>query len=266
MAQAAISNVGQLKDIPALRQLAMLVGVAFAVALGLWAFRWSQEPAYTPLYSGLADRDAAEMAEALRSSNIPFRFEPGSGIVAVPQAQLDQARLHLASQGLPNGSNTGFEMMQQDQGFGTSQFIESARYQHALETELVRTISALQSVRAARVHLAIPKPTAFARDGGTPSASVLVDLHPGRSLDQSQVASIVHLVASSIAGMPASGVTVIDRSSPLRRTRISMGASGNFDTMLTTSCEKTTRSSLMARMLFMPISSGMTRFGPGSSA
>lgn len=211
MAQAAIPNVGQLKDIPALRQLAMLVGVAFAVALGLWAFRWSQEPGYTALYSGLADRDAAEMAEALRSANIPYRFEPGSGVVAVPQAQLDQARLHLAAQGLPNGSNVGFEMMQQDQGFGTSQFIESARYQHALETELVRTISALQPVRAARVHLAIPKPTAFARDGGTPSASVLIDLHPGRALEQNQVASIVHLVASSVAGMPASGVTVIDQ-------------------------------------------------------
>lgn len=211
MAQAALSNVGQLKDVPALRQLAMLLGVALAVALGLWAFRWSQEPAYAPLFSGVADRDAAQMAESLRGANIPFRFEPGSGIVAVPQAQLDQARLHLASQGLPNSSSVGFEMMQQDQGFGTSQFIESARYQHALETELVRTISALQPVRAARVHLAIPKPTAFARDGGTPSASVLVDLHPGRTLEQSQVASIVHLVASSVAGMPASGVTVIDQ-------------------------------------------------------
>ncbi|MFA5940103.1 MAG: flagellar basal-body MS-ring/collar protein FliF [Sinimarinibacterium sp.] len=211
MAQAAIPNVGQLKDIPALRQLAMLVGIAFAVALGLWAFRWSQEPGYTALYSGLADRDAAEMAEALRGANIPYRFEPGSGVVAVPQAQLDQARLHLAAQGLPNGSNVGFEMMQEDQGFGTSQFIESARYQHALETELVRTISALQPVRAARVHLAIPKPTAFARDGSTPSASVLVDLHPGRTLEQNQVGSIVHLVASSVAGMPASGVTVIDQ-------------------------------------------------------
>ncbi|MEQ1439331.1 flagellar basal-body MS-ring/collar protein FliF [Fontimonas sp. SYSU GA230001] len=211
MAQTAITNVGQLKDIPALRQLAMLVGVAFAVALGLWLFRWAQEPAYTPLYSGLGDRDAAAMVEALRAANIPYRFDPGSGVVAVPQAQLDQARLQLASQGLPNSSNVGFEMMQQDQGFGTSQFIETARYQHALETELVRTISALQPVRAARVHLAIPKPSAFTRDGSTPSASVLIDLHPGRVLEQNQVASIVHLVASSVAGMPASSVTVIDQ-------------------------------------------------------
>ncbi len=211
MAQTAVSNLQQLKDVPVLRQLALLIGVALAVALGLWGYRWSQQPGYAPLYSGLADRDAADVAEALRAANVPYRFEPGSGIVSVPQAQLDQARLDLAGRGLPRAGGVGFEMMQQDQGFGTSQFIESARYQHALETELSRTISGLQPVRAARVHLAIPKPSAFTRSGSSPSASVLLDLHAGRQLEQNQVASIVHLVASSVAGMVPSGVTVIDQ-------------------------------------------------------
>lgn len=211
MAQPALPNMGQLKDIPALRQLAVLLGVAFAVALGLWGYRWSQQPGYAPLYSGLADRDAADVATALRTAGVPFRFEPGSGLVSVPQTQLDQARLSLAEQGLPRSGGTGFEMMQQDQGFGTSQFIENARYQHALETELARTVTSLQPVRAARVHLAIPKPSAFSRNGSSPSASVLVDLHAGRQLEQNQVASIVHLVASSVAGMLPSGVTVIDQ-------------------------------------------------------
>jgi flagellar M-ring protein FliF len=208
-AQAALLNVRQLGDSPALRQLLLLGGIAFAVAVGLWMFRWSQAPAYAPLYSGLADRDAADVAEALRGSAIPFRFEGGA--VTVPQEQVDQARLQLAAQGLPRSGGVGFEMMQQDQGFGTSQFIESARYQHALETELARTISSLQPVRAARVHLAIPKPSAFARSASTPSASVLVDLHSGRTLEQNQVASIVHMVASSVAGMPPDAVTVIDQ-------------------------------------------------------
>jgi flagellar M-ring protein FliF len=208
-AQVALANVRQLGDSPALRQLLLLGGIALAVAVGLWTYRWSQQPGYAPLYSGLADRDAADVAEALRGNGIAFRFENGG--VAVPQAQLDQARLQLAAKGLPRSGGVGFEMMQQDQGFGTSQFIESARYQHALETELTRTISALQPVRAARVHLAIPKPSAFARNGSSPSASVLIDLHAGRMLEQNQVASIVHLVASSVAGMPPSAVTVIDQ-------------------------------------------------------
>ncbi|SFF43714.1 flagellar M-ring protein FliF [Fontimonas thermophila] len=210
-AQMALPRFVQLKDVPALRQVTLLLGVAFAVALGLWGYRWAQQPVYAPLYSGLADRDAADVAAALRAVGVPFRYEPGSGVVSVPQDQLDQARLSLAEQGLPRSGGIGFEIMQQNQGFGTSQFIENARYQHALETELARTVTSLQPVRAARVHLAIPKPSAFARSEGTPSASVLVELHPGRQLEQSQVASIVHLVASSVAGMPASAVTVIDQ-------------------------------------------------------
>ncbi len=210
-AQLALTNVRQLGDSPALRQLALLIGVAVAVAIGLWGYRWSQEPGYAPLYNGLADRDAADVAEALRSAGVPFRFEAGSGGVSVPQTQLDQARLQLAAQGLPRSGGVGFEMMQKEQGFGTSQFIENARYQHALETELSRTITSLQPVRAARVHLAIPKPSAFTRNGDSPSASVLVDLHSGRSLEQNQVASIVHMVASSVSGMPPGAVTVIDQ-------------------------------------------------------
>ncbi|MDD3764954.1 MAG: flagellar basal-body MS-ring/collar protein FliF [Nevskiales bacterium] len=211
MASTALPNFSALKDHPALRQLALLVGVALAVSLGLWGYRWSQQPGYVPLYSGLTDRDAADTADALRSSNIPFRYEPTSGVIAVPDAQLNDARLKLAAEGLPRGSGIGFEMMQEDQGFGTSQFIENARYQHALETELSRTVSSLQPVRAARVHLAIPKPSAFSRNNNQPSASVLVDLHAGRSLEQNQVESIIHMVASSVPGMVPSAVTVIDQ-------------------------------------------------------
>ncbi|NKF21690.1 flagellar basal-body MS-ring/collar protein FliF [Solimonas marina] len=209
MATMSMPAVRQLKDIPALRQLAVLAGIAAAVAVGLLIWSWSQRPGYVPVYADLSDRDAAEVADVLRGANIPMRLE--SGTVTVPQSQLYDARLKLAAQGLPHGNAQGFEMMQQDQGFGTSQFVESARYQHALETELSRTIGSLQPIRGARVHLAIPKPSAFARKNDAPSASVFVELYSGRTLEADQVASIVHLVASSVPGLQPEAVTVIDQ-------------------------------------------------------
>lgn len=211
MSEAVLANVRQLRALPALRQLALLVGIAAAVAAGLWAFTWSQQPQQVPLYAQLADKDAAELSEALRAANIPFAIDPRSGALTVASEQVHEARLKLAAQGLPRGSAQGFEMMQQEQGFGTSQFIETARYQHALETELSRSIASLQPVRGARVHLALPKTSAFARNRDPASASVLVELHPGRRLEQNQVASIVHMVASSVPNLLASQVTVVDQ-------------------------------------------------------
>lgn len=215
MAELALSSPRSLKDIPALRQLVMLVGVALAVAAGFMMFSWSQKPDLTPLYGNLADKDAAEIGEALRAANIPFQVDTGTGAVSVPADQVHEARLKLASQGLPRGSAQGFEMIQQEQGFGTSQFIETARYQHALETELARSVSTLQPVRAARVHLALPKASAFTRNREAASASVLVELHAGRSLEPDQVASIVHMVASSVSNLQPSAVTVVDQNGRL---------------------------------------------------
>jgi flagellar M-ring protein FliF len=209
MATMSLPAVRQLKDVPALRQLAVLAGIAAAVAVGLLVWSWSQKPGYVPVYADLSDKDAAELADALRAADIPIRLDGGT--VTVPQAQLYDARLKLAAQGLPHGTSQGFEAMQQDQGFGTSQFVESARYQHALETELARTIGSLQPVRGARLHLAIPKPSAFASKSDAPSASVFVELYAGRTLQADQVASIVHLVASSVPGLLPASVTVIDQ-------------------------------------------------------
>lgn len=211
MAEATLPAIRQLKDIPALRQLLLLLGVAAAVAVGIAVYEWSQKPALVPLFTGLDMKDTAAVTEGLRAANIAYRIDPASGAVAVSAAAVHEARLKLASQGLPRGAAMGFEMITQDQGFGTSQFIETARYQHALETELGRTVASLQPVRAARVHLAIPKPTAFTRSQSQASASVLVDLHAGRALEQNQVASIVHVVASSVPGLMPAAVTVIDQ-------------------------------------------------------
>jgi flagellar M-ring protein FliF len=211
VAELTLTQMRSLRDLPGLRQLLLLLGIAAAVAAGVSAFMWAQRPAAAPLYANLSAKDSADVADALRAANVPFQVDSGSGAITVTADKVYEARLKLASQGLPKGSGMGFEMIQKEQGFGTSQFIETARYQHALETELGRTISSLQSVQNAQVHLAVPKASAFARANDSSSGSVLVELSPGRSLDAGQVDSIVHLVASSVPDLAPGNVAVIDQ-------------------------------------------------------
>jgi flagellar M-ring protein FliF len=194
-----------------MRQLLLLVGIAAAVAAGVSTYTYTQKPGMAPLFSNLEAKDSAAVTDALRAANIDFQLDPVTGAVTVSGDKIHEARLKLAAAGLPKSSSMGFEMIQQEQGFGTSQFIESARYQHALETELARTVSSLQWVQSARVHLALPKQSVFAGGSSAASASVLVDLSAGRTLDSTQVASIVHLVASSVPNLSANNVTVIDQ-------------------------------------------------------
>lgn len=210
-ASANLRDLGRLQDIPAVRQLGLLALVAAAIALGLWLFFWSQKPDFVPVQAGLDPKSNAEAAELLRTAQIPFKLDPATGALAVPLDQVGDARMALAAAGLPAADGKGFESMQGDQGFGTSQFIESARYQHAQEIELARTIGNLRPVREARVHLAMPKPSAFTRQKEPASASVVLQLRAGSTLEQGQVNAIVHLVASSIPGLPPERVTVVDQ-------------------------------------------------------
>src|SRR5678815_3265590 len=152
-----LKDIGRLQDIPAVRQLVLLGVVAAAIALGLWLFFWPQHPDYVPLSAGLDAKSTSEASDLLRTQQIPFRIDAGTGALAVPADRIGDARMALASAGLSAGNGDGFESMEGDQGFGTSQFVENARYQHALETELARTIANLRPVREARVHLALPK-------------------------------------------------------------------------------------------------------------
>jgi flagellar M-ring protein FliF len=198
------------ESIPGLKPLAMLLGLAAAVAGGIFIYNWSHGPDYALLFSELADRDAMEVADSLRANAIPYRLEAGGRGVSVPRAQLDDARLKLAAKGLPRSAGMGAEMLRDAQGFGTSPSLESARFQMALETELARTVSSLRPVQGARVHLAIPKAAAFSRDRRPASASVFLSLYPGRTLENEQVAAITNLVASSVPDLDASRVTVID--------------------------------------------------------
>ncbi|KLD26453.1 flagellar MS-ring protein, partial [Xanthomonas perforans] len=195
------------------RKLTMMAMIALAVAAGLAVFFWSQKPGYQSLYTGLDEKGNAEAADLLRTAQIPYKIDQATGAISVPQDRLYDARLKLAGSGL-TGKETGggFELMEKDPGFGVSQFVENARYQHALETELSRTIGTLRPVREARVHLAIPKPSAFTRQRDVASASVVLELRGGQGLERNQVDAIVNLVASSIPDMTPERVTVVDQS------------------------------------------------------
>ncbi len=198
---------------PQFKPLLILIGIAAAVAAGVGIVLWSKEPTYALLYGNLGQQDSAQIAQALQSSGIAYKLN-NNGEITVPAERVHDARLKLAGQGLPEGDG-GFAVMSKDPGFGVSQFMEGARYQHALETELARTISNLQPVAAARVHLALPRQSAFVRDRRPSSASVMLQLKPGRRLEQEQVTAIVNLVASSIPELESSQVTVVDQQGRL---------------------------------------------------
>jgi flagellar M-ring protein FliF len=197
-----------------LKPILLLIGIAAAVAAGVTVVLWTRGPSYSLLYANIAAEDQSQIAQALDAAQIPYRIQPGSNNIEVAAERVSEARMKLAGQGLPE-SGGGFALMDKDPGFGVSQFMENARYQHALETELGRTIANLRPVEGARVHLAIPRQSAFVRDQHRASASVFVQVKPGRRLEQGQVQAIVNLVASSIPEMEATQVTVVDQQGRL---------------------------------------------------
>ena len=215
-AGAALAGLGQL---PLVRQLGLMVGLAASIAIGVAVALWARTPSYALLYGGLSEQDTAQVLEVLQREGVPFKVEAGSGAVLVPASKVHQARLRLAAAGLPKGTGVGFELLEKSSSLGTSQFMEAARYQRALEGELARTIASLANVQAARVHLAIPRRTAFLRDRNKPSASVLLRLYPGRTIEPGQVQAIVHLVSSSVPGLEAGRVSVIDQNGRLLSAR-----------------------------------------------
>ena len=200
---------------PAVKQIALLVGLAAAVAAGVALVLWSQGDNYTPLYSSLADRDVGEITTQLDSANIPYKLDAATGSLLVPADRKYEVRMQLASAGLPRGAGFGIEEMPDRSSFGQTPFMENALYVRAVETELARTIGSMQPVETARVHLALPPQSVFLRQKREPSASVMLKLYAGRRLDDEQVQSVVHLVASSVPDLVPSRVTVVDQSGSL---------------------------------------------------
>ncbi|HBZ96006.1 MAG TPA: flagellar basal body M-ring protein FliF [Pseudomonas sp.] len=211
-----LSFLENLAEMSVLRQLGLLVGLAASVAIGFAVVLWSQQPDYRPLYGSLNGMDATQVVETLNTAGINYTVEPNSGALLVKADDLSRARMRLAAAGVaPTDNSVGFEILDREQGLGTSQFMEATRYRRGLEGELARTVSSLNNVKAARVHLAMPKASVFVRDERKPSASVLVELYPGRSLEPSQVMAIVNLVATSVPELDKGQVTVVDQKGNL---------------------------------------------------
>ncbi|MGY2138517.1 flagellar basal-body MS-ring/collar protein FliF [Pseudomonas reactans] len=211
-----LSFLENLSEMTMLRQVGLMVGLAASVAIGFAVVLWSQQPDYRPLYGSLAGMDSKQIMETLAAADIAYTVEPNSGALLVKADDVARARMKLAAAGVtPSDSNIGFEILDKDQGLGTSQFMEATRYRRGLEGELARTISSLNNVKGARVHLAIPKSSVFVRDERKPSASVLVELFAGRSLEPGQVLAIVNLVATSVPELSKSQITVVDQKGNL---------------------------------------------------
>jgi len=214
-AQQALQRFNELSQ---RQKLAAAAAVAIAVAMLVGVWLWTRAPDYAVLFSNLEERDGGAIVTALQQQNVPYRFSPGGGAILIPSQMVHDVRLRLAAQGLPKGGLVGFELME-NQKLGVSQFHEQVNFQRALEGELARTIQSIASVASARVHLAIPKQSGFLRDEQKPTASVMVNLYPGRSMDATQVAGVVHLVASSVPQLANDRVSVIDQNGTLLTNR-----------------------------------------------
>ena len=195
-------------------KIPLMVASAAAVAVLVAMVLWAKAPDYRTLFSNLSDQDGGAIVTQLTQMNVPYRFADNGGALEVPADKVHELRLRLAQLGLPKGGTVGFELLDQEK-FGISQFSEQVNYQRALEGELSRTIETLGPVKSARVHLAMPKPSLFVREQKSPSASITVNLEPGRALDEGQISAVVHLVSSAVAGLPPGNVTLVDQGGHL---------------------------------------------------
>jgi flagellar M-ring protein FliF len=200
---------------PVAQQFRLLLGLAGSIALGIGLVDWAITPDFAPLYGELSASSSSEVIQSLERSGVSYTVDNRSGLISVPSDALRQTRIRLAGEGLPQGDSEGFDILNKEQSMGVSSFMEKARFDRALEHELSSSIASLDSVKAARVHLAVPKPSAFVRKKNKPAASVLVSLYPGRELTERQLAGVVHLVAFSVPGLEAEQVSVVDNKGKL---------------------------------------------------
>ncbi|MCW8983045.1 MAG: flagellar basal-body MS-ring/collar protein FliF, partial [Gammaproteobacteria bacterium] len=202
-------------ELPIVRQMALMVSTAASIALVAVIVLWSIKPGFGVLYANMESREASEVMTALQNMQVAFKLDENTGALLVPSNRVREIRLKLAGEGYPRSSGRGLDILNEDPKFGTSQFLEVTRYQHALESELVQSIMTISNVESASVHLALPKQSVFVRKRQKASASVLLNLYAGRSIDESQVMAISHMVASSIPNLEPEQVTIINEKGQL---------------------------------------------------
>ena len=220
--------MARLTAVPVKAMVMLTLGVAALAAVIAALAMWSKSGDYRVLYANLSDKDGGAILTQLSAMNVPYRHADGGNAILVPSDKVHDVRLKLAQAGLPKGSTTGFELLDNAR-FGQTQFQERMTWQRALEGELVRSISALAAVQSARVHLALPQQNGFFREQQKPSASVLVQLHAGRTLERGQIAGIVHLVSASVPELLPKSVSVLDSSGTLLSGSTGDGPSHGLD-------------------------------------
>jgi len=230
LSSSLLTKFPVLEKVRALPKPILLGGAAALVAIIVAVAMWSSEPKYKVLFSNLDDRDGGAIVTALGAMNVPYRYNETGTAVLVPADRVYDARLQLASQGLPRGGSVGFELMDNAR-FGASQFTEQINYQRGLEGELARSIEAMHTVQHARVHLAMPRQSLFVRERQAPTASVLLNMHPGRSLSDAQVSAISWLVASSVPELTAENVSIVDQNGRLLSAPMGEGRGMDADQM-----------------------------------
>jgi len=214
---ASTGGFGALRDItnqPAVRKALPALALTAAVGIAAISYFALSTPAQAPLFQGLAEGDKAAVADALQASGINYTLDPGTGALSVDAGKVHEARMLLAGQGLPKAMPSGDAVIA-SLPMGSSRAVEGETLRGAREADLARTIEAIDAVKTARVHLAMPEPSVFVREAREPAASVMLTLQQGRSLSEAQVRAIRHLVASSVPGLAADSVSVIDQSGAL---------------------------------------------------
>jgi flagellar M-ring protein FliF len=203
--------INNLTSLSVAKQVSLVIAMAASLALVVGIVLWSQNTPYTLLFGSVDAKDLNEIIQTLEQDNVEYKIDQSSGGVLVPTDMVYSLRLKLAAAGYPKQAATGYQILDVEQGFGISQFKETTRYHRALEGELAKSVSSINAVKSARVMLGLPKRSVFVRKQQKPSASVVVKLYPGRTLNEEQVSAVVYLVASSIPNMEAKSVTVVDQ-------------------------------------------------------
>tara|TARA_B100001057_G_scaffold153430_2_gene153556 strand:+ start:2897 stop:4618 length:1722 start_codon:yes stop_codon:yes gene_type:complete len=209
-----VSTVRKFFAEPSVRRSIPTAAAAVVVFFGLMAYLFLQQPERTTLYASLPENEKARIVDALKNAGVDVALDPSSGEVLVPTNDFHRSRILLAAQGLPASMPDGYKQLD-DMPMGTSRSVENMRLKHSQEIELARSISEIDSIVSTRVHLAIPEKSVFVRNNPEPTASVMVQMANGRVLGRQQVDAIVHLVSSSVPGMPKQNVTIIDQNGTL---------------------------------------------------
>ena len=198
-------------DFDIVRRLFFLAGIAISVAIGFSIYQWTKDPIYRPLDYRVNDQKFASIIDTLEKDNIPYKLNEANGVISVPAADVGRAKRDLLSAGIQKEEGFNFSFLNDQNKLGSSQFLETARYIHALEADLAKTISSIQGISSAKVNIAKPQNNIFADDNSKTTASIIINIKPGYEADKEKIRSIIQLVSASVPELDPSRVAITDQ-------------------------------------------------------